>query len=150
MKRPIGILILAIALVLLALAGLGNAFIAMSQPGWVPLATVVISLAYGVAALVASVGLWKNQKWAYLVFLVWVGMAIASAITAQFLFVLAPWPKAIAFLLFIIAASVMLLVMFVKLPYQRSNQPLKLNVERRFDCLGRADSTGGCNTLETA
>jgi uncharacterized membrane protein (DUF2068 family) len=64
MKRPTGITIVCLALGWLALAGFVNAFVFLSgieTP--MPMYVGFIAAAYGITALVATIGLWRMQKW---------------------------------------------------------------------------------------
>jgi len=102
MKRPVGISILAVVLLLLSFAGFGNAYIMLSEPSNGTPVLAVLAFVYGVTALIASVGLWMQRKWAYWTFLSWATAALATAITMQFSFVQAPWPKLLVFLLIVV------------------------------------------------
>ena len=80
MKRPRGIVTLALLLYWLSIAGIGLAILAphlarLNVPwGWYRAA----GLAYAVTALIAATGLWRLAPWSYSAFIVWAGVAIAA------------------------------------------------------------------------
>jgi hypothetical protein len=77
--RPIGVTLLAIALVWLSFGGFFNAGIFLAgkpMPNMSP-ALVVLETFYGIAAAFAAVDLWRLKPWAPWAFLAWSGCALA-------------------------------------------------------------------------
>ena len=77
MKRPIGVTVICVALALLSLAGFGNMYLDLTDGGAFGTVVSVMTLFYGMSALVASIGLWKLKSWSYRAFLVWAAVAMA-------------------------------------------------------------------------
>ena len=70
--RPAGIVILYLSLAALGVNGLVGASVSFSNAGeLVPLASGFISLAYGLAAISAAVGIWRLQYWGVVALRAW-------------------------------------------------------------------------------
>jgi len=99
MHRPLGVSILAILLLVLAIAGLGNTYVMATQPGYGGRLLAAVALVYGVTALASAVGLWRRRRWAYSAFLAWGTTILVGAIAFQVLVAQQPWLKLLVFLL---------------------------------------------------
>jgi len=99
MKRAIGVSALAVSLVLFAITGLGNAYVMFAHSGNGTPITGVLALFCGVTALIASVGLWRQRRWTYWAFLLWVAVLFLTAIVMQYSVIQVPWASWFAFLL---------------------------------------------------
>jgi hypothetical protein len=82
-RRPVGISVIAILLVLLALAALmfsmtAEAVAMLEGARWhlVQFSTLVL----GLTAVVAAVGLWKTRRWGYLAFVAWVAAVVIAGV----------------------------------------------------------------------
>ncbi len=76
MKRPVGVIILCVVLALLSFAGFGNAYVTFIDSPILGALFSALALLYGLAALVALIGLWKLKNWAYKAFLVWAAIVM--------------------------------------------------------------------------
>ena len=99
MHRPLGASILAILLLVLGLAGFGNAYVMATQSDYGTPVLAAIAVMYGVMALASAVGLWRTKRWAYAVFLGWGVALLLFLIVSQILVAQLPWIKVMAFLL---------------------------------------------------
>jgi len=80
MKRTGGVTVLCIVLAWLAIAGIMNGWAILSGDA-VPLAQMLglIGIAYGVAAAVASIGLWLMRGWSLVALRCWMGTCVLFA-----------------------------------------------------------------------
>jgi hypothetical protein len=99
MQRPLGASILAILLLVLGVAGFGNAYVMSTQSDYGTPVLAVVAVAYGVTALASAAGLWRKQRWAYPAFLAWGAVILLGVILSQFSIAQLPWVKVVAFLL---------------------------------------------------
>jgi hypothetical protein len=78
-RRPLGISILVLLLVLLALGAFVLALTAetLASAGAQWRLVQVGALVYGLTAAVAAVGLWKLRRWGYVAFVGWVAAVLA-------------------------------------------------------------------------
>lgn len=77
--RPVGIVILCLVLAALGVNGLVGASVSFSTTGeFVPLTFGFISLAYGLAAISAAVGIWRLQFWGVVALRVWFASCLIS------------------------------------------------------------------------
>jgi hypothetical protein len=80
LKRPVGLTILALLLGWLALGAFGLTLTAET------LAELHVrwqrvrlgALVYGLTAVVAAVGLWRQRRWGYLAFLAWIAVMLTA------------------------------------------------------------------------
>lgn len=84
MKRRVGVSVLAVFLILLALAGFGKTYVTLIDPEFETPILGVLALVHGVAALGASLGLWRQRRWAYPAFLSWTVVVLLMSVTMQF------------------------------------------------------------------
>jgi hypothetical protein len=83
MQRPLGATILAILLVVLGVAGFGNAYVMVTESDYgAPILAAVAAL-YGSTAFAAAVGLWRRKRWAYPAFLLWGALILVGAVVSQ-------------------------------------------------------------------
>lgn len=80
MKRSMGFTGLAVLLLLLAVSGFANGWLALTGKAPLPAPTLwaAVSLVYGVLALAAAVGLWRVTEWAWAAFLAWTASAVLT------------------------------------------------------------------------
>lgn len=101
MQRPLGASILALLLVVLGMAGFGNAYLMSTESGYGTPILATVALIYGVTALASAVGLWRRQRWAYSAFLLWGAVIVVGAIVSQISVAQLPWWKLLVFLLMV-------------------------------------------------
>jgi hypothetical protein len=121
MKRPIGFTILALVLGWLAFAGVGNAIFGPAQG-----IMRFFAIAYGIAAIMVAIGLWKMKDWAFVAFLTWAGVVVIMMIAMQCWEFRIAMPSFIGFACFVVIL-LWLLATYVKRTLSRmSNQADKL------------------------
>ena len=79
MKRSTGVRLLSVLLATLSISSFANGYKIFSGSAWGTLLSAVLAVLSGIAAVVAAVGLWRMQKWAYAAFLAWVVVVWALA-----------------------------------------------------------------------
>ena len=91
-KRPLGFTLLSIAIWWLAIAGFVGVF---TLPIGLPMR--VVSAAYGITALVAGLGLWRQASWAPVAFAIWSCAALVTGVITDVQLNLGPSLKGVAF-----------------------------------------------------
>jgi hypothetical protein len=99
MQRPLGATILAVSLVVLALAGFGNAYVMVTEFEYGAPILAAVAFMYGISALSAAIGVWRRKPWAYPAFLLWAAVAFFGAVAFQLLIAQLAWIKVAGFLL---------------------------------------------------
>jgi uncharacterized membrane protein (DUF2068 family) len=113
MQRPLGASILAILLLVLGVAGFGNAYVMVAESDYGAPVLAAVAVLYGVAAIASAVGLWRRKRWAYVAFLLWGAVVLLGGIVFQVLIAQLPWVKVLGFL-FVAGTVLYLLARYVR------------------------------------
>ena len=101
MPRPLGATLLAIILVVLGVAGFGNAYVMVTESEYGAPVLAAVAVAYGITALASAVGLWRRKRWAYPAFLLWAVVVLLGAVVFQVVLAQFDWLKVVGFILII-------------------------------------------------
>ena len=101
MPRPLGATVLSILLIVLGLAGFGNAYVMVTESEYGAPVFAGVAILYGITALASAIGLWRRKRWAYPAFLLWAAVVLLGAVAFQVLSAEVDWIKVAGFLLVI-------------------------------------------------
>ena len=98
MQRPLGATVLAILLIVLGVAGFGNAYVTVAGSGYGASVLAAVAALYGITAVASAVGLWTRKRWAYPAFLLWATVVLLGAVVFQLLIARLTWTSVVGFL----------------------------------------------------
>jgi thiol:disulfide interchange protein len=92
-ERPMGFIVLAIALWFLSVAGAGAVFVFSEGSALL----IVAFSAYAASAFAAGYGLWRRERWAPTLFAVWAAIVLVNGILFDVLFNAGPSMRGVVF-----------------------------------------------------